>query len=106
MLSIEIIVVSVLRLRRLAWSSAGRSRLHRSRVTLIDEIPVNHIPEGFHVFRATILVFQIIRVFPYIDFEDWTSCALRFEIGVSWLGVETIFTLLPSVTNQAHPLPK
>jgi hypothetical protein len=71
MLSIEIIVVSVLPLRLLARSSAGQSRLHRSRVTLIDEIPVHHIPESFHVFRATVLVFQIIRVFPYVDSEDW-----------------------------------
>jgi len=36
-------------------------------VTSGDRIPIDHIPEGCNVFRAAVLVLQIIGMFPHIN---------------------------------------
>lgn len=52
---------------------AALKHLHTSASYLVvairDEVPVNHVVEGGNVIRATILVLEVIGVFPDIDSE-------------------------------------
>lgn len=34
-------------------------------------VPVDDVPPGANVFRSTVLVFQVVGVFPNIQAKDW-----------------------------------
>ena len=50
------------------------SNLRRTGVTVGYIIPVDNVPEGFDVYRATILVFQIIGLLPQVDAQKGNLC--------------------------------
>ena len=39
-------------------------------VSLADFVPIHHVPEGFEVFGAAILVFEVVSVFPNIATQN------------------------------------
>ena len=55
------------------------SQLRGGGVLLSGVIPIDHVPEGFHVFCSTILVLEIVSVFPYVDADNWSLFAARFR---------------------------
>src|SRR6266567_8189003 len=39
-------------------------------VMLVDLVPVEHVPPGGEIFRATVVVFQVVGVLPDVVAED------------------------------------
>ena len=46
-------------------SSFSRSK------TLLDVMPVDHLPDGLQIIRPDIFVLQVIGVFPHIHTQQW-----------------------------------
>jgi hypothetical protein len=40
------------------------------REELVDVVPVDHIPPGGEVFRAAVLEFEVVGVFPDVEAEE------------------------------------
>ena len=65
--------------RRTAERRTPQACLRSGGVLLSGVIPVDHVPERFHVFRPTILVFEIVGVFPDVDADDRNFFVVRFR---------------------------
>ena len=54
------------------------SGLQGGSIPLSGVIPVDDVPERFDVFCTTILVFEVVGMFPNVDANDWNLFLVRF----------------------------
>ena len=95
---------------RLAFSnSIGDPSLERAvastfgvLVSFADFVPIHHVPEGFEVFGAAILVFEVVSVFPNVATQNRNP---RFFVHerIILIGRRTDFQLAVSVDEQPNP---
>ena len=59
------------------FNSVGDPRLERAvasafgvLVSFADFVPIHHVPEGFEVFGAAVLVFEVVGVFPNVTTQN------------------------------------
>ena len=50
---------------------------------LFDEVPVDHVPEPFHILRASIPVIDVIGMLPNIARQEWDFSARHGISGVT-----------------------
>ena len=62
-------------------------------IALFDDIPIDNLPERSQMVRATVLIVQIVGMFPYIKSQQRLQTLLN-GIGSIWLLRNDEFAIL------------